>query len=1122
MAHCSISLLGTIRIILDGSPLQGLESAKVRALLAYLAVESGQPHDREQLAGLFWPEMSEAQARHSLSQAIHNLRQALGQAGNTGGLSGQPGSSAPFLLITSHTVQFNQLSDTWLDVKEFEQAVFEVRRHSHRRLETCGQCARLLLVAEQLYQGDFMVGSFVRGCQAFEEWSLVRRERLHRQMCDVLADLVTYYEGRAEIRQALEVAQHWAYLDPLSEPAQRGLMRALALDSQRAKALAGYHSFCKLLNQELGVEPVQETHQLYQHILAEETVQSSLPGKLPVLLTPFVGRQDELAELTAWLRDRCTRLVTLLGPGGCGKTRLALHAAHSLRYDFPDGIFLVSLSGLGSREAFLPALASALGMTFQREWGDPFEQLFGYLQHRRLLLILDSFEEALDAAPWVTRLLQSAPNLHLLATSRARLNIHAEQVFPLEGLDYPDPASPNITSLNLEDYSALLLFHNTASQVYPDHPHSPANLPHLAHICQLVDGMPLGVVLAAGWLGTCTPAEIAAEIEHSLDFLASSYSDLPARQRSLRATLDHSYQLLSPDERNAFHKLSVFQGAFTRQSVEQVAHIGATGLRALIDKSMLQAAADSYRMHDLLRQYGAEKLAADQAASYQVRKAHCAYFLQRLAGYEPRLKSVQRSATLVELDIEINDLQEAWAWACSQGQVPRIGQSLSGLCLFYEMRVRYKEGEQACQEGLAAVPGSPEQASEEAVLRARLLLWQANFQALSGELEAAHTLHQQAGELLDQLEKQRHDVRRPRAMYWQAAGDAQAELKLKLEFYQRGIHLYQQLGDAWRQADMLVWAGEFAMRLGDASLALQYQQEALRLARQVGEPGVLLHSLRQTTYLYFILNQHESARQLVAETIVYLERVADLPLRATAQMHLGAQMVWTGQFSDSVVALERALPMLRSLSYRYGVAFGSMALGIARLMNGEYLRAEADMQAALPEAEQGGFPREAAIMLLMLGLAVLAQGRPAQALQFTEESVQRYRDMQFTGELGWALGGLVLAQHAMGQAEPARVSLLEALRIAEKTHSMFAINTSLPAMIYFLARQGHLQTALIAHRLALRQPLPQNSRWYADLIGRELDAVWAALPPDQQAAIDATAKLHDPFSVIPEVLALLA
>jgi len=295
MARCSISLLGTIRIILDGSPLQGLESAKVRALLAYLAVESGQPHDREQLAGLFWPEMSEAQARHSLSQAIHNLRQALGQAGNTGGLSGQPGSSAPFLLITSHTVQFNQLSDTWLDVKEFEQAVFEVRRHSHRRLETCGQCARLLLVAEQLYQGDFMVGSFVRGCQAFEEWSLVRRERLHRQMCDVLADLVTYYEGRAEIRQALEVAQHWAYLDPLSEPAQRGLMRALALDSQRTKALACYHSFRKLLNQELGVEPVQETQQLYQHILAEETVQSSLPGmpgKLPVPFSRVVGRQD--------------------------------------------------------------------------------------------------------------------------------------------------------------------------------------------------------------------------------------------------------------------------------------------------------------------------------------------------------------------------------------------------------------------------------------------------------------------------------------------------------------------------------------------------------------------------------------------------------------------------------------------------------------------------------------------------------------------------------------------------------------------------------------------------------------------------------------------------------------
>ena len=1124
MARCAILLLGTMQFTLDGSPLQGLESAKVRTLLAYLVVESAQAHERERLAGLFWPEMSEAQARHSLSQAIYNLRQALGQTSKTGDLPGQPVGPVPFLLVTQHTVQFNPHSDTWIDVAEFSRCIANVRSHAHRRLETCGQCARLLRVAEQLYQGDFLTGVSLRGCQAFEEWATVWRERLHAQACQVLADLTGYYEARAELRQGLEAAQRWAQLDPLHETAQRGLMRALALDGQRTQALARYEGFRKLLTQDLNVAPGQETQQLYQRILAEETAQSSLPGmsgKLPVPLTPFVGRQEELAELTARLRDRQARLVTLLGPGGSGKTRLALHAAHSLRYDFPDGIFLVSLSGLGSRVAFLPALASTLGVSFQREWGDPFEQLIGYLQHRRLLLILDSFEEALDAAPWVTRLLQSAPNLQLLATSRARLNIQVEQVFPLEGLDYPDPASPNITLLNREDYSALQLFHNTASQVYPDHPHSPADLLHLARICQLVDGMPLGVVLAAGWLGTCTPAEIAAEIERSLDFLASSYSDLPARQRSLRATLDHSWQLLSPEERAAFHKLSVFHGAFTRQAADQVTQVNAAGLRALVDKSMLQVSAGAYRMHDLLRQYGAEKLALDQSASYQARDAHCGYFLQRLAGYEPRLKSAQRSAALHELDAEINDLQAAWEWACRRGQISLLACGLSGLGLYYEMRVRYKEGEQACQAGLNAVPASPEQESEAAVLRARMLLWQANFQTLSGELEAAGLLRQQAGELLDQLEAQGLDVRRPRAMYWQAEGDAQAELKTKLAYYQRGIALYQDLGDAWRQASLLVWAGEYAMRLGDPALALSTQQEALRLARQLGEPGLLLHCLRQSTYLYSALNQFENFHRLMQETVTVLESVEELPLRAYAQMHLGMQFNHIGHYPEAIHTLEQSVPLLRSLGYHYGMVYGGFALGLGYTMNGEYVRGAAILQTALQEGNQWGILRETTTGLYALGMVAVVQGRLTDALDYFSQTVQRYRSMQFAGELGMAFCGLALAQTAAGQAEAARESLRESLLIVLKTHNISAILMGWPAVVLYFVRSHRLQMALLLHRLASRIPFLHNSRWYADIIGNEMEAKWQALSPEQQEAIDATVKAHTPFSMIPEVLALL-
>ena len=263
------------------------------------------------------------------------------------------------------------------------------------------------------------------------------------------------------------------------------------------------------------------------------------------------------------------------------------------------------------------------------------------------------------------------------------------------------------------------------------------------------------------------------------------------------------------------------------------------------------------------------------------------------------------------MDTEASDFQTAWERACKQANIALLEASLEGLGLYYEMRMRFRGGEQACRAGLSTQAADLQEASTAVVLRARLLLWQASFQVALGELEPARQSRQEGEKLLDQLEPQGFDVRRPRAMYWQAEGEDQTDLQIKLDYFQRGIALFQELGDTWRQAEMLIWAGEFAMRLGNGNQALQYQEEALRLSRQLGEPNLLLHSLRQINYLYFILNQVDHAHQIMQETAEFIETVEELPLRANAQMHMGGQLVWSGSFPEAIRSYESALPVLR-------------------------------------------------------------------------------------------------------------------------------------------------------------------------------------------------------------------
>jgi DNA-binding SARP family transcriptional activator len=440
MARLMLVLLGPLQVTSHGQPLRGLAYDKVRALLAYLAVEAERPHRREALTGLLWPDQPERKARHSLRQALVTLRQALGDQT----------AMAPFLLISHETVQFNRDGDCKLDVATFTALLAACNTHAHRQIEACPSCAQRLAQAITLYRGDFLEQFFLRDSAPFEEWALLRRERLHQQALQVLTDLASYHERRGEYAHMQRYALRQIELEPWNEAAHRHIMRALVLSGERGAALAQYERCRRILADELGVEPEEATTALYQRIRdgtaaqamkrAEESRAAPIYN-LPAPPTPLIGRHDELAALAALLCDPACRLVTIVGPPGIGKTRLSLAVASNLRGEFEDGVAFVALAPIDDPNLVAATIAQPLEVK-ERANRPLVQSLKDELRDRHLLLILDNFEQVVDAAPLVGELLTAAPALTVLVTSRIPLHLAGEHEYAVPPLALPDRAHP--------------------------------------------------------------------------------------------------------------------------------------------------------------------------------------------------------------------------------------------------------------------------------------------------------------------------------------------------------------------------------------------------------------------------------------------------------------------------------------------------------------------------------------------------------------------------------------------------------------------------------------------------------------------------------------------------------
>jgi len=1113
-----VRLLGQFDVQLNDEPVE-IPSRPAQSLLAYLMLHAGTAQRRERLAGLLWPDASESNARANLRQALWLARKAMG---------------ADYILSDRVSVTFDVHAEYWLD-----SAVLESQ-------PLAGGSADDLIQAVSVYAGELLPGFY-------DEWVTWERERLNAVYEDRVQALLERLVGEQRWGEVHDWAERWIAGGQVPEPAYRALMRAHAGLGDRAGMGAAYQRCVEALKAELGVAPSQETEQLFQRLSWGEAaprppVVARPPQRrsnLPTPPTPFVGREALLAEIAACLQEPACRLLTLVGPGGCGKTRLALEAAAARLDAHEHGVFFVSLAPLESVEEIVPAVAQALGFTFYgaAEGGEtvaPRQQLLDYLRNKHMLLVMDNYEHLL-ASPSVpptgqspdgrlsggqvnggtfllTDILQTAPQIKILATSRANLNLQNEHLFPIAGMDVPDTDALGRAT----DYSAVKLFLEAARRTQPRFAASADNLRDVVRICRLVDGMPLGVLLAAGWVRTLNLAEIAIEIEQGLDFLATDLQDVPERQRSVRAVFDHSWKLLTDQEQDVLAQLSVFRGGFTRRATQAVTGATLRHLKGLVDKSLLDhTTTGRYQVHELLRQYAAERLARAPERLDATRDRHAAYYAGFLARRAEQLKGTRQHAALAEIEADADNARAAWNWAVERGQAEWLDQGMEGLCVFYELRGRYEQGFSAC--ATVAARWAKTESGDGMRIWVRTLVWQSVFAQYLGKHELAHQLALQSLDRLDHPTFKDLDTRSEEAFALRQMGSMalwSGDYGPARRWYEQSLALCGELGDRWGTAVALRGLGFAAWSVADYDIAIRLYRESLALWRALNITRETIESLSELSNVLVHYWQPEEAERLARESVALARKSDDRFSLALALHYASVCLLILGKWAESLRLGQEAVSIWGELGCRAWFGYTSCFLPFYQLHQGLYEGASDWGQIALKIGREIGSHRVTGHALLSLGWVSLGEAAYAEALGQLEEAVAIYRAFEAPENLAYTLTGLAITEHHQGNLGQARAVLSEALRTAGVGSRVS--NLMVLAGIALLKTDRYVEVdveqAVELYALVSRYPFVGNSQWWEDVVGQHIMAAAASLPPDVVAAAQERGRARDMEATLRELL----
>ena len=971
-------------------------SKKAAALVKVLALAPGHRMHREQSMELLWPD-SGKKAANNLRQVLYGARRVL-----------DPGSSSreSYLSLKDEHIILCPEGQLWVDLEAFEEAAATTRR---------SRDPRAYRSAIELYAGELLPED------RYEEWAEGRRIELRQLYLVLLIELAGLYEESGEYERGIEALRNATSEDPTLEEAHASLMRLHALSGRPEHALAQYERLRDALQKGMGTQPTEVTRRLRDEMAAgrlptaqpaggiREEPADATKHNLPAPMTSFVGREREMVEIKRTLA--MTRLLTLTGTGGSGKTRLAIEVARDLVGTYPDGVWLVELAPLSESGLVAQEVANVLGV--QERPGEPLvDTLVEALAGKEMLLVLDNCEHLVEAAArLVDTLLASCPHLKVLATSREPLGVSGEVNWAVPPLSLPEATNGEPTVEAMMSYEAVRLFVERARLRLLDFEVSRENAGAVARVCLKLDGIPLAIELATARMGALAVEQVAQRLEISLDVLKGPSRTAAARQRTLRATLDWSHDLLSDDERTFFGRLSVFAGGWTLEAAEVVCSgdgieevDGLDLLGGLVDKSLVVAGASTdgavrYGMLEPIRQYAREKL-EEGGEGEQARSRHADYFLALAEEAGPLLWEQEQATWLRCLEADHDNVRAALSWALESGKT-ELGLQASGkLWRFWWMRGYYDEGKRWLSQVLDKDGQAPE-------ARAQALMGMGWLALEQDDMELAKAAAEEGLELTTKTEIEKG----VEAFFWGVLGDVakhRGERKEATRLYEQSLSLCREVGDEQGIAWALLDLANVSSDQEEHARAARFLEEGLLLAKELGSAQPLGYYLISLGYESLLQGNHERATELNEQALAVLAEREHRSGLQYALDNLGWAALLRGDHDQAHTLHAESLKLAKEMGDRRVAAESLEGLACAAWAKGQSERGAKVFGAAEGLREAIGFrraSRESTIREPYLGAARSRLGKAAWEAAFAEG-----QSMTFEEAVGYALSEVDVSQ----------------------------------------------------------------------------------------------------------------